>query len=228
VVTQCEDCGRGFQHANGELVALDPAIVEMCDCDAQHVTIAQAHETLSRAATGARGDAPGEPRSDAHVDAVGDRAKRSRAHRTRRQRSVARCSCATEGAVSFQVVEMPATWTFTIWICARKAAAMIPTIWWCCAGHTTARCTAVACTSTGRCRRGSASATPMGPPTGSCRRQCWRRRVRAVPKPRRAAEYQVGRAGAAAASYLAAPRCPTPLSTSGAHVASRPPKSWRG
>jgi hypothetical protein len=29
VVTQCEDCGRGFQHANGGLIELDPAIVEM-------------------------------------------------------------------------------------------------------------------------------------------------------------------------------------------------------
>ena len=29
VVTQCEDCGRGFQHANGDLIELDPAIVEI-------------------------------------------------------------------------------------------------------------------------------------------------------------------------------------------------------
>jgi hypothetical protein len=40
VVTQCEDCGRGFQHANGDLIELDPAIVEMCHCDAQNVPIA--------------------------------------------------------------------------------------------------------------------------------------------------------------------------------------------
>jgi hypothetical protein len=69
VVTQCEDCGRGFQHANGEPLALDPAIVEMCHCDAQHVTIPQARETISRAATAA--DAAVEPRSDAHADAIG-------------------------------------------------------------------------------------------------------------------------------------------------------------
>src|SRR5688500_5828191 len=39
VVTQCEDCGRGFQHANGELIQLDRAIVEMCHCDAQKIAI---------------------------------------------------------------------------------------------------------------------------------------------------------------------------------------------
>ena len=41
VVTRCEDCGRGFQHANGELIELDPAILEMCRCDAQNVPIAR-------------------------------------------------------------------------------------------------------------------------------------------------------------------------------------------
>ena len=215
VVTRCEDCGRGFQQANGELIALDAGIVEMCHCDAQHVTIPQARETVSRAATAEQGDAPGERRNHAHVDAVGGldrnhahvdavgglqskprprgrgRPERSKPHPRGRRPSeefrarqgtapaiVARCSCATGGAVSFQVVETPITWTFTIWICARRAVAMIRTIWWCCAGHITARCTAVACTSTARSRRGSASATPMGPPTGSCRRQCWRRPVR--------------------------------------------------
>jgi hypothetical protein len=49
VVTQCEDCGRGFQHANGELIELDPAIVEMCHCDAQTISVPQPH----RAPTGA-------------------------------------------------------------------------------------------------------------------------------------------------------------------------------
>jgi hypothetical protein len=43
VITQCEDCGRGFQHANGDLVELDPAIIEMCHCDAQEIAVARAH-----------------------------------------------------------------------------------------------------------------------------------------------------------------------------------------
>jgi hypothetical protein len=43
VVTQCEDCGRGFQHANGDLVELDPEIVEMYHCDAQNVPVAHVH-----------------------------------------------------------------------------------------------------------------------------------------------------------------------------------------
>jgi hypothetical protein len=71
VVTQCEDCGRGFQHANGELVALDPAILEMCHCDGQHVTISQARTTNRAPATDAQADAPAEPRGGAHADAVG-------------------------------------------------------------------------------------------------------------------------------------------------------------
>ena len=57
VVTQCEDCGRGFQHANGELFELDPAIVEMCHCDAQNVPIAHPRSA----------DAP-----DSHVGSVDD------------------------------------------------------------------------------------------------------------------------------------------------------------
>src|SRR5687768_16848283 len=52
VVTQCEDCGRGFQHANGELIELDPAIVEMCHCDAQNVPIAQPNSVITDAPEG--------------------------------------------------------------------------------------------------------------------------------------------------------------------------------
>src|SRR5687768_16834974 len=52
VVTQCEDCGRGFQHANGELIELEPAIVEMCRCDAQNVPIAQPNSVITDAPEG--------------------------------------------------------------------------------------------------------------------------------------------------------------------------------
>jgi hypothetical protein len=52
VVTQCEDCGRGFQHANGELIELDPAIVEMCRCDAQNVPVAHLQGVTSDAPDG--------------------------------------------------------------------------------------------------------------------------------------------------------------------------------
>jgi hypothetical protein len=57
VVTQCEDCGRGFQHANGELIELDPAIVEMCHCDAQNVAVVDVH--------GVTADAPDGPTANA-------------------------------------------------------------------------------------------------------------------------------------------------------------------
>ena len=54
VVTQCEDCGRGFQHANGELIELDPAIVEMCHCDAQNVPVPHLHSVVTNAPDSAR------------------------------------------------------------------------------------------------------------------------------------------------------------------------------
>ena len=47
VVTHCEDCGRGFQHANGDLIELDPAILEMCHCDAQNVPITRPNGVTS-------------------------------------------------------------------------------------------------------------------------------------------------------------------------------------
>ena len=37
VVTTCESCGRGFQHSKGELVELEPGVVEMIACDAQRI-----------------------------------------------------------------------------------------------------------------------------------------------------------------------------------------------
>ena len=55
VVTVCEDCGRGFQHANGKLIQLDPAIVEMCHCDAQRIPVPH----LQRVTTGAPDDRGG-------------------------------------------------------------------------------------------------------------------------------------------------------------------------
>jgi hypothetical protein len=57
VVTQCEDCGRGFQHASGDLIELDPAIVEMCRCDAQTFPTAPAQ--------GLTPDAPDGPTANA-------------------------------------------------------------------------------------------------------------------------------------------------------------------
>ena len=57
VVTQCEDCGRGFQQANGELIELEPAIVEMCHCDAQNVPIAHPHSVITDAPDGPTGNA---------------------------------------------------------------------------------------------------------------------------------------------------------------------------
>ena len=69
VVTQCEDCRRGFQHANGELIQLDPAIVEMCDCDAQRVVIAPARTARIGVEAGADGE---RLTSDGHVDGDGN------------------------------------------------------------------------------------------------------------------------------------------------------------
>ena len=71
VVTQCEDCGRGFQHANGEAIPLDPAIVEMCRCDAQQITIPPVARRRENQSTSAHVDAVyAEAVSDANVDAL--------------------------------------------------------------------------------------------------------------------------------------------------------------
>src|SRR5688500_13882512 len=56
VLTRCEDCGRGFQHANGELIELDPAIVEMCHCDAQNVPVARPHGVVTNVPNGQAGN----------------------------------------------------------------------------------------------------------------------------------------------------------------------------
>jgi len=36
-MTVCEECGKGFQQAGGELFEVDAHVVEMAQCDAQHV-----------------------------------------------------------------------------------------------------------------------------------------------------------------------------------------------
>jgi len=59
VVTTCESCGRGFQHSKGDLVELDPTVIEMVRCDAQRVE--------ARAAVASPRE-PGGP--GAHVDAI--------------------------------------------------------------------------------------------------------------------------------------------------------------
>jgi hypothetical protein len=89
VVTQCEDCGRGFQQANGELVELDPAIVEMCHCDAQNVPIAHVHGIIPDAPDGSTPNARRLAQARAHVDITGELAGAHAPHgchrRTRRR-----------------------------------------------------------------------------------------------------------------------------------------------
>src|SRR5688500_2114493 len=71
VVTQCEDCGRGFQHANGEMIELDPTIVEMCHCDAQNIPVAHRHGVTPDGPDGptANSDAAVHARDRAHAHA---------------------------------------------------------------------------------------------------------------------------------------------------------------
>jgi hypothetical protein len=64
---QCEECGRGFQHANGELIELDPAIVEMCHCDAQTIHVSHLHGVTAGAPDdrGGNADQLAKPRTHA-------------------------------------------------------------------------------------------------------------------------------------------------------------------
>jgi hypothetical protein len=72
VVTQCEDCGRGFQYANGELIELDPAIVEMCHCDAQNVPVAHVHAVTDDAPDGPTANAGKFAQARAHAGVTGE------------------------------------------------------------------------------------------------------------------------------------------------------------
>src|SRR5688500_18105626 len=67
VVTHCEDCGRGFQHANGDLIELEPAILEMCHCDAQNVPIAHLRGVTPDASDDATANAGKLAQAGAHV-----------------------------------------------------------------------------------------------------------------------------------------------------------------
>jgi hypothetical protein len=67
VVTQCEECGRGFQHANGELIELDPAIVEMCHCDAQTIHVSHLHGVTAGAPDDRGGNADQLAKSRTHA-----------------------------------------------------------------------------------------------------------------------------------------------------------------
>jgi hypothetical protein len=42
LLTRCEACGRGRQEGGGELCDVEPAVMEMAECDAQHVTASAA------------------------------------------------------------------------------------------------------------------------------------------------------------------------------------------
>jgi hypothetical protein len=72
VVTLCENCGRGFQHANGEMIELDPAIVEMCQCDAQKVPIAPSHAVIPDSPDGHAGNASEFAEFHAHLGITGE------------------------------------------------------------------------------------------------------------------------------------------------------------
>ncbi|HEX4338051.1 MAG TPA: hypothetical protein VH062_19210 [Polyangiaceae bacterium] len=39
VVSVCAQCGRGYQHANGELIPVSAEVVAMADCDGQHLEV---------------------------------------------------------------------------------------------------------------------------------------------------------------------------------------------
>ena len=86
VVTQCEDCGRGFQHGTGELIELDPAILEMCHCDAQNVPIARAPGFTPDRPDGPTADAGKPAPTRAHEGITDERARAHAVTSTRRRK----------------------------------------------------------------------------------------------------------------------------------------------
>ncbi|HWP05032.1 MAG TPA: hypothetical protein VNN72_04790, partial [Polyangiaceae bacterium] len=60
-LTVCERCRRGTQQGRGELIEVGPEIVEMAECDAQHIGHVDAH-------VGVRDDADANAHVGAHMD----------------------------------------------------------------------------------------------------------------------------------------------------------------
>ena len=52
-LTLCEQCGRGFQQSQGELIQVDAATVEMAACDAQRIGSVSANAHVGENENGA-------------------------------------------------------------------------------------------------------------------------------------------------------------------------------
>jgi hypothetical protein len=72
-LTLCQDCQRGFQDASGERLEVDPAIVEMVRCDAQHIGRVGVSVAPSESATPSAATPPTTtPRAVSHTTHVGE------------------------------------------------------------------------------------------------------------------------------------------------------------
>ena len=69
-ITVCEDCRRAWQHGRGEAVRIGPEVVEMAQCDAQHIGRVHPGEPASVPAGDAVSLQPGEPASVQAGDAA--------------------------------------------------------------------------------------------------------------------------------------------------------------
>jgi len=74
-VTVCAACGQGHQPASGDLVPIDPDILEMAHCDAQHLGCIPPQVANDSAPMGSAS-----PSTDAHVGAAPDANTHVRAH----------------------------------------------------------------------------------------------------------------------------------------------------
>src|SRR6185369_13966419 len=83
-LTVCESCRRATQQGRGELLEVGPEVVEMAECDGQHIGHVNAHVGASPEQVGARADvgAHDDANARAHVGARGPahRDANARAH----------------------------------------------------------------------------------------------------------------------------------------------------
>ena len=119
-VTRCSDCQRAHVHASGERVEVGPEVVEMIDCDAQHIGPVEPESEMRQG-------------SSTHMGNGSDLVRPSTTSASaRRSRSLPLCggrsSIATAGAARCPGVVTSIFWMCTISSLEPTAAITIPII----------------------------------------------------------------------------------------------------
>ena len=135
-LTTCDQCKRTWQDGRGEKVEVGADIVEMTNCDAQHI-----------------GDVATPNSSSAHVG-VGEKPKPNRAHQDIPPAARREVMRRHGGRCAFQGVVMRSSWTSITWCCVPRADSTTPMASSCSVRPITARNTGDSSSSKDACRVG--------------------------------------------------------------------------